>query len=144
MQATWSDIDFEESASTTSEDASYDPNDLLAFIAFVKFMNDTNCDNDSDDDFTDEQKFEFLSNLVVEHEGLIKSYMKNNDILDAHKNKIDVLTSKKTSLFEKIKFLESQHHCFLEKNNALTQEIKNNETFSFVNENFHPGTKVLN
>ena len=55
MQATWSDIDFEESASTTSEDASYDPNDLLAFIAFVKSMNDTNCDNDSDDDFTDEQ-----------------------------------------------------------------------------------------
>ena len=70
--------------------------------------------------------------------------MKNNDILDAHKNKIDVLTAKKTSLFEKIKFLESKHHCFLEKNNALTQEIKNNKTFSFVNENFHLGTKVLN
>ena len=139
MQATWSDIDFEESASTTSEDARYDPNDLLAFIAFMELVHDSD-----DDEFTNEQRTEFLSNLVVEHERLIKSYMKNNDILDAHKNKIDVLTSKKTSLFEKIKFLESQHHCFLEKNNALTQEIKNNETFSFVNENFHPGTKVLN
>ena len=30
------------------------------------------------------------------------------------------------------------------KNNALTQEIKNNKPSSFVNENFHPGTKVLN
>ena len=54
-------------------------------------MNDTNCDNDSDDDFTDEQKFEFLSNLVVEHEKSIKIYLKDHDILTTHKNKIYIL-----------------------------------------------------
>ena len=70
--------------------------------------------------------------------------MKNNDILQAHKNKIDVLNVENTNFLEKVRFLESKHHCFLEKNNALTQEIKNNKTFLFVNENFHPGTKVLN
>ena len=44
--------------------------------------------HDSDDDeFTDEQRAEFLSNLVVEHERQIKSYMKNNNILDTHKKK---------------------------------------------------------
>ena len=44
MQATWCNTDFEESASTTSEDARYDPNDLLAFIAFMELV------HDSDDD----------------------------------------------------------------------------------------------
>ena len=41
-----------------------------------------------------------MSNLV-EHERLTKSYMKNNDILEAHKNNIDVLNAKKTNLLEK-------------------------------------------
>ena len=44
--------------------------------------------HDSDDDeFIDEQRVEFLSNLVVEHVRQIQSYMKNNDILDTHKKK---------------------------------------------------------
>ncbi|KAL6335690.1 hypothetical protein AAG906_032881 [Vitis piasezkii] len=108
-------------------------------------MYDSDCDGDRDDDeFIDEQRAGFLSNLVVEHERLIKSYMKNNVILKAHKNKIDVFNVKKTNSLEKIRFLESKHHSFLEKNNALAQEIKNNKPSSFSNENFHPRTKMLN
>ena len=115
MQAIWSDLDIED------------------------------CDSDSDDDeFIDEQRAEFFENLVVEHERLVKSYMKNHEVLYAHKNKIDVLNARKTNLLEKIRFLESEHHSLLEKNNALTQEIKNNKLFSFVNEFFHPRTKILN
>ena len=59
MQATWSDSNFKESASTTSEDARYDSNDMLAFVAFMEPMNDTDCDSDSDsddDEFTNEQR----------------------------------------------------------------------------------------
>ena len=55
MQATWSDSDFEHSASTTFEDARYNPNDMLAFVASMKHENDSNHDSDSgDDEFTDE------------------------------------------------------------------------------------------
>ena len=43
-------------------------------------------DNDIDDEFTDYQKAEFLSNLVVEHKKLIKNYLKDHDILEARKN----------------------------------------------------------
>ncbi|RVW88755.1 hypothetical protein CK203_034703 [Vitis vinifera] len=121
MKATWSDTNSEESATTTSQDARYDPNDLLAFIASVESVHDSNCDSDSDDnEFTDERRAEFLNNLVVEHERLIKSYMKDHDILEAHKNKIDMLNVEKTNLLEKIRFLESEHHSLFEKNNALS------------------------
>ena len=144
MQATWSNIDSEESASTTFEDARYDPNDFLAFIASVEFVYDSDCDNDSDDEFTDDQRVEFLSNLVAEYEKLFKSYLKDHNILEAHKNKITMLNVKKTNLLEKIRFLESEHYSLLENNNALTQEIKSNKPSSFVNENFDPRTKVLN
>ena len=99
MQATWSDTNSEESVFIAFEDVRYDPNDLLSFIASMEFVHDSDCDSD-DNEFTDEQRVEFLSNLV-EHETLIKSYMKNNDILDAHKNKIDVLNTEKTNLLEK-------------------------------------------
>ena len=118
---------------------------MLAFVASMKHENDFDCDSDSDDnEFTDEQRAEFFGNFFVEHERLIKSYMKNHEVLDAHKNKIDVLNAEKTNLLEKIRFLEFEHHSFLEKNNAHTQEIKNNKPSSSVNENFHPRTKVLN
>ena len=40
---------------------------------------------------------------------------------------IDVLSVEKTNLLEKIRFLESEHNSLLEKNNALTQDIKNNK-----------------
>ena len=84
----------------------YDSNDILAFVASMDPMNDTNCDSDSDDnEFIDKQRAEFLDNLVVEHKKLIKSYMKNHDVLEAHKNKIDVLSVEKTNLLEKIGFL---------------------------------------
>ena len=70
--------------------------------------------------------------------------MKNHEVLNAYKNKIDVLNAEKTNLVEKIRFLEYGHHSFLENNNALTWEIKNNEPSSSMNEKFHLGTKVLN
>ena len=55
MLVKWSDTNSEESASTTSEDARYDPNDLLAFIASVEFVHDSDYDCDShDDEFIDE------------------------------------------------------------------------------------------
>ena len=47
-------------------------------------------------------------------------------------------------LRKKIRLFESEHHFLLEKNNALTQEIKGNKSFSSVNEIFHLGTKMLN
>ena len=66
------------------------------------------------------------------------------DILEAHKNKIDMLNVKKTNLLKKIRFLESKHHSLFEKNNALTQKIKSYKFSSYMNENFHLGTKMLN
>ena len=66
MQATWSDSNSKESASTTSEDARYDSNDMLAFVASMKHENDSDCDNNSDDDeFTNEQRAEFFDYLVI-------------------------------------------------------------------------------
>ena len=97
MLATWSNMDFEESASTTSENARYDPNNLLAFIASMESMHDSDYDSDSDDEFTDDQKAKFLSNIVVEHEKLIRNYLNDHDILEAHKNKIDMLNVEKTN-----------------------------------------------
>ena len=85
-----------------------------------------------------------MSNLIVEHERLIQSSMKNHDVLKAHKKNIDVLNVEKSNLLEKASFLKYEHHFLLEKNNAHTQEINNNKPSSFANENFHPGTKVLN
>ena len=117
MQATWSDSDFEHSASTTFEDARYNPNDMLAFVAFMKHENDSNCDSDGGhDEFTDEQKVKFFDNLIIEHEILIKSYMKNHEV----KNKIDVLNAEKSNLLKEVRFLKFEHHSLLEKNNVLT------------------------
>ena len=121
MQATWSDSIFEDNASTTSEDSRYNSNDMLAFVASIKHENDSECDSVSDDEeFTYDQRAEFFDNLVVEHEKSIKSYMKNHEILNAHKNKIDVLNDENTNLFEKIRFLKLEHHSLLQKNNVLT------------------------
>ena len=78
MQATWSDIDFKKSASTTSEDTRYDLNDFLVFITLVKFVYDSDCD--SDYEFANEQMVEFLSNLIIEHKKVIKSYLKDHNI----------------------------------------------------------------
>ncbi|KAL6312903.1 hypothetical protein AAG906_016027 [Vitis piasezkii] len=71
MQATWSDTNSEESVFIAFEDVRYDPNDLLSFIASMEFVHDSDCDSD-DNEFTDEQRVEFLNNLV-EHETLIKT-----------------------------------------------------------------------
>ena len=71
----------------------------------MESMHDSDCDINSDEEFIDEQIAKFLSNLVVEHEILIKSYLKDYDILEAYKNKIDMLNVEKTNLLEKIRFL---------------------------------------
>ena len=55
-----------------------------------------------------------------------------------------MLNVKKTNLLKKIRFLESKHHSLFEKNNALTQKIKSYKFSSYMNENFHLGTKMLN
>ena len=36
------------------------------------------------------------------------------------KTKVDMLNVEKTNFLEKIRLVESEHHCLLEKNNALT------------------------
>ena len=92
MQSTWSETNYEESGSTTFEDAKYDPNDFLAFVASVESMHDSECD--SDNEFIDVKKDVFLDN-VVEHEKLIKNYLRDHDILEAHKTKIDVLQTRR-------------------------------------------------
>ena len=92
----------------------------FSFYCIWESVHDSDCDCDSDDEFTNKQKVEFLSNLVVEHEKLIKSYLKYHDILEGHKNKIDMLNIEKTNLHEKFRFLKSEHHSLLEKNNVLT------------------------
>ena len=66
MQATMSDSNFEESVSTTSKDARYNPNDMLAFVASMELVNDIDCDSNSDDDeFTDEEMAEFFIILLL-------------------------------------------------------------------------------
>ena len=81
MQGTWSDTNFEEIASTTSEDAKYDHNDFLAFVTSVEFVHDNEWDSNNDDEFTNDWKTDFLNNLVVKYEKLIKNYLKDYDIL---------------------------------------------------------------
>ena len=105
-----------EGASIAFEDARYNLNDFLAFIASVESMHDSDCD----DEFIDDQNVEFLSNLVVEHKKIIKNYLKDHDILEACKTKIDMLNVEKTNFLEKIRLLKFEHHYLLEKNNALT------------------------
>ena len=51
--------------------------------------------------------------------------LKNHDILNVHKAKIESLNEEKTKCLEKIQFLESKHHSLLERNSVLTQEIEN-------------------
>ena len=94
-------MDSKESESLASENARYNPNDFLAFIASVESMHD----NDIDDEFTDYQKAEFLSNLVVEHEKMIKNYLRDHNILEALKTNIDVLKEEKTNYLRKLDFL---------------------------------------
>ena len=81
MQGTWSDTNFEEIASTTSEDAKYDHNDFLVFVTSVEFVHDNEWDSNNDDEFTNDWKTAFLNNLVVKYEKLIKNYLKDYDIL---------------------------------------------------------------
>ena len=64
----------------------------------------------------------FFNNFVVKHEKLIKNYLRDHDIPEAHKTKVDVLNEQSINLLEKTKnrFLEFEHHYFLNKNNALS------------------------
>ena len=99
MQATWSDINSEESGSITSEDARYDPNAFLAFIASMESVHDS--EYDGDDKFTNNQKAAFLNNPVVKYKKLITNYLRDHDVIKAHKTKIDVLKEERTNLLEK-------------------------------------------
>ena len=58
--------------------------------------------------------------------------MKNHDILDGHKAKIELLNEKKTNYLEKIRFLESKHHSLLKRNHVLTQEIEKIKSSSSI------------
>ena len=52
---------------------------MSAFVASIEYENNSYYDSDSDDDeFIDEQRLEVFDNLIVKHERLIKSYMKNH------------------------------------------------------------------
>ena len=133
-----------ENASIVSKDARYDPNDFLAFIASMEFVHDSDYDSDSDDEFIDDQKAKFLSNIVVEHEKLIRNYLNDHDILQTHKTKIDMFNVEKSNFLEKkIDFLSLNIIISL-KRIRLNQEIKSNKPSSFVNKVFHPRTWVLN
>ena len=73
----------------------------------MELVNDTDCDSNSDDDeeLIDEQRVEFFNNLIDDHEKLIKSYMKNNDILEAHKTRLMCLILKRLICLRKLDFL---------------------------------------
>ena len=87
----------------------------------MESVHDSECDSDIDDEFTDDQKVVFLNNLVVKHDKSIKNNLRDHDILEAHKSKIDVIKEERTNLLEKKKgFLEFEHHSLLEKNNVFT------------------------
>ena len=56
IQATWSDTDYEESGSRTSEDAWYDHTGFLAFVAFVESVLDSDYDRYSENECTNDKK----------------------------------------------------------------------------------------
>ena len=62
----------------------------------MEYVHDSDCD--SDDKFTNDQKATFLSNFVVEHEKLIKNYLKDPNILEAYKTKINTFNVERTNL----------------------------------------------
>ena len=62
-------------------------------------------DSDSDDEFTNEQRVELLRNIIVEHERLIKSYMKDHDLLEAHKKKLIRLKLERLIFLRKLDLL---------------------------------------
>ena len=47
----------------------------------MESVHDSDCDSDSDNELTNDQKAEFLNNLTVKHEKLIKNYLRDHDIL---------------------------------------------------------------
>ena len=72
----------------------------------MKSVHDSDCDNDSDNEFTNEKKVTFLNNLIIEYKKLIKNYLKDHDILEAHKTMIDMLNVERTNLLlKKLDFL---------------------------------------
>ena len=58
-------------------------------------------DSNGGDEFIDDQKTIFLNNVVVEYEKQIKNYLRDHDILEAYKTKINVLNEEMTILLEK-------------------------------------------
>ena len=56
MQAIWSDSYSEDSASTTFENARYDPNDYFSLYCICGICAWCDCDSNSDNEFIDDQK----------------------------------------------------------------------------------------
>ena len=67
----------------------------------MEFVHGSECDSDSNDNFIDDQKVTLLNNLVVEYKKLIKNYLRDHDILEAHKTKIDMLKEERYNFLEK-------------------------------------------
>ena len=49
-----------------------------------------------------------------------------------------------TNFLLKIRFIESECHSFLQRNNVLNQDIETMKSSSSINESFHLRTKMLN
>ena len=104
MQATWSDTESDDSHTSTLEDARYDNDENLAFIASVDSVQNVNsvyADSASDSDYNEED-VAFLNNLAIEYQNLIEKYIKNLDIVDAYKANINELNEEKKNVLEKI------------------------------------------
>ena len=67
----------------------------------MEFVHGSECDSDSNDNFIDDKKVTLLNNLVVEYKKLIKNYLRDHDILEAHKTKIDMLKEERYNFLEK-------------------------------------------
>ena len=65
----------------------------------MESIHDSECN--SDDKFTYNQKTAFLNNLVVKYKKLITNYLRDHDVIKAHKTKIDVLQEERTNLLGK-------------------------------------------
>ena len=63
-------------------------------------------DSDSECEYTVEYNYTLIDNLSVEYQNLIKKYLRNHDILDSHKAKIELLNEKMTNYLEKTQFLK--------------------------------------
>ena len=80
-----------------------------------------------------------------EYQHLIQSHIKVNTTYESPKSDIGLPNEEKMNYIEKFWFLETEHQSLIERNNALTQEVKYwRKSISSKNEVFHHWTKILN